>query len=248
MVHARGQPLPQKGPCAIRLLATTALPGRIVDEMQAGSSADTPTGELGDKALIRLHQLLHEVKFPDPSGDHLSPAGEYNLRLGILKEFGPDLVSTHQGEPRVHDGHAFLVEAGVSLGGKNVKPGINIHRFANRIPLLFEVPTGPGAWLARGGSWARGACAWLPGMGVPISCLCSEKTRARMCLTPPRRPTQGGSDVITRTALKRINWPTYKINPSTDRVGVFVSIVSTKIPFKGAGKEYIGACGGGLGW
>lgn len=51
---------------------------------------------------------------------------------------------------------------------------------------------------------------------------------------------QGGSDVITKTAMKRINWALYKINQSQDRVGVFVSIVSTKIPFKGAGKEYIG--------
>lgn len=52
-------------------------------------------------------------------------------------------------------------------------------------------------------------------------------------------PLQGGSDVITRTATKRINWAAYKINQATDRVGVFVSIVSTKIPYKGAGKEYI---------
>jgi Topoisomerase VI B subunit, transducer len=51
---------------------------------------------------------------------------------------------------------------------------------------------------------------------------------------------QGGSDVITKTALKRINWNLYKINQTTDKVGVFVSIVSTKIPYKGAGKEYIG--------
>ncbi|PNH07647.1 DNA topoisomerase 6 subunit B [Tetrabaena socialis] len=66
--------------------------------------------------------------------------------------------------------------------------GINVYRFANRIPLLFE----------------------------------------------------GGSDVITKTALRRINWSAYKIEQRTDKVGVFVSIVSTKIPFKGAGKEYIG--------
>lgn len=52
---------------------------------------------------------------------------------------------------------------------------------------------------------------------------------------------QGGSDVITKTALKRINWASYKINQSADKIGVFVSIVSTKIPYKGAGKEYIGA-------
>lgn len=54
------------------------------------------------------------------------------------------------------------------------------------------------------------------------------------------RAPQGGSDVITKTALKRINWSLYKINQTTDKVGVFVSIVSTKIPYKGAGKEYIG--------
>jgi hypothetical protein len=37
------------------------------------------------------------------------------------------------------EGHSFIVEAGVSLGGLALKEGINIYRFANRIPLLFEV-------------------------------------------------------------------------------------------------------------
>jgi len=39
---------------------------------------------------------------------------------------------------------------------------------------------------------------------------------------------------------KRIKWMNYKINPKQDKVGVFVSMVSTKIPFKGTSKEYIG--------
>lgn len=62
------------------------------------------------------------------------------------------------------------------------------------------------------------------------------------CAAPLRycQLLQGGSDVCTRTALKRINWASYKINQSTDKVGVFVSICSTRIPYKGAGKEYIG--------
>ena len=47
------------------------------------------------------------------------------------------------GEPRVLDGHAFVVEAAVSVGGRDIKPGINIYRFANRIPLLFEVSAPP---------------------------------------------------------------------------------------------------------
>lgn len=36
------------------------------------------------------------------------------------------------------------------------------------------------------------------------------------------------------------SWSSYKINQTQDKIGVFVSIVSTKIPFKGTGKEYIG--------
>lgn len=36
------------------------------------------------------------------------------------------------------------------------------------------------------------------------------------------------------------SWGSYKINQTQDRIGVFVSVVSTKIPFKGTGKEYIG--------
>ncbi|XP_072055613.1 DNA topoisomerase 6 subunit B isoform X2 [Arachis hypogaea] len=115
-----------------------------------------------------------------------------------LKSLTPQqLVRIHQlfrqakfDDPNGHvfEGHPFIVEAGVSIGGKNVKQGLNIFRFANRIPLLFEQ----------------------------------------------------GADVVTRTALKRINWSSYKINQLQDKIGIFVSIVSTKIPFKGTGKEYIG--------
>ena len=36
------------------------------------------------------------------------------------------------------------------------------------------------------------------------------------------------------------SWGSYKMNQAQDKIGVFVSIVSTKIPFKGTGKEYIG--------
>ncbi len=42
------------------------------------------------------------------------------------------------GDARVLEGHAFVVEAAVSVGGRDIKPGINVYRFANRIPLLFE--------------------------------------------------------------------------------------------------------------
>ncbi|MEW5305936.1 MAG: hypothetical protein WDW36_008446 [Sanguina aurantia] len=165
-----------------------ALAERLIGEVRTGVEATTAPKSLTSAQVVRLYQLLHEARFSDPKGDHLSPAGEYNLRLGVMKELRPELIATHQSNVCVFEGHAFIVEAAVSIGGKDMKPGISVHRFANRIPLLFE----------------------------------------------------GGSDVITKTSLRRINWTAYKINQNTDKVGVFVSIVSTKIPFKGAGKEYIG--------
>eukprot|EP00123_Amoebidium_parasiticum_P020221 comp45461_c0_seq1/m.47536 comp45461_c0_seq1/g.47536 ORF comp45461_c0_seq1/g.47536 comp45461_c0_seq1/m.47536 type:complete len:663 (-) comp45461_c0_seq1:37-2025(-) len=154
----------------------------------AGLDGNTDAGELDETHIKHIRDVFARSSFPQPSGECLSPAGEYNLRLGILKELKPDMVATFQEPVHVFEGHPFIVEAGVALGGKSVAPGINVYRFANRIPLLFE----------------------------------------------------GGADVATRTACTKINWKMYKINPATDRIGVFVSTVSTKIPFKGTGKEYIG--------
>ncbi|KAL5565322.1 hypothetical protein UlMin_028486 [Ulmus minor] len=161
---------------------------RLIGEMGPDFDPKMAVKSLTSQQIVRIHQLFRQAKFDDPSGDCLSPAGEYNLRLGIIKELHPDMVATYSGSAQVFEGHPFIVEAGVSVGGKDVKQGLNIFRFANRIPLLFEQ----------------------------------------------------GADVVTRTALKRINWNSYKINQTQDKIGVFVSIVSTKIPFKGTGKEYIG--------
>ena len=76
--------------------------------------------------------------FRAPDGSCLSPLGEYNLNLGIRKVLEPEFVATARDKPSAYEGHPFLVEAAVSLGGKEAKEGINVVRFANRIPLLFE--------------------------------------------------------------------------------------------------------------
>lgn len=43
--------------------------------MRCGVNEDTLPGELDNKQVVSLHQLLHEAKFKDPDKDHLSPAG-----------------------------------------------------------------------------------------------------------------------------------------------------------------------------
>jgi hypothetical protein len=43
------------------------LAARLVDEMRAGADASTPPRELTTQQLVRLHQLLHEARFRDPT-------------------------------------------------------------------------------------------------------------------------------------------------------------------------------------
>ena len=167
---------------------TSSIALRICQECGLEADGLHPT-DLNDRQITKLVQVLRTVSlFKAPDGTCLSPLGEYNLNLGIRKVLEPDYVATARDRPCAYEGHPFVVEAAVSLGGKDVKEGINVVRFANRIPLLFEA----------------------------------------------------GADVTTRVANTKIKWSSYKIDHKRDRIGVFVSIVSTKIPYKGTGKEYIG--------
>jgi DNA topoisomerase VI subunit B len=164
---------------------------RLIAELEesAGFLENLKPKHLSNQQITRMVQLFHQVQlFRPPDGACLSPLGEYNLNLGIQKVLEPDYVATTRDKVSVYEGHPFLIEAAVSLGGLKAKEGITVYRFANRIPLLFE----------------------------------------------------GGADVATRVAMTKIKWSNYKIDYKRDKVGVFVSIVSTKIPFKGTSKEYIG--------
>ena len=54
---------------------SSASAGRLIDEMRSGATPDMAPGKLGQPQVVRLHQLLHEARFADPDGGHLSPAG-----------------------------------------------------------------------------------------------------------------------------------------------------------------------------
>jgi len=169
----------------------TKIPPKLALKLLAELKFDSKMSpkQLTKKQIHVLTTLMLEAQFEDPDGSALSPAGEYNLRLGIMKEMEPDFVSTFSSSCYSHQGHPFIIEAGVSIGGSKLKKsGLTIFRFANRIPLLFE----------------------------------------------------GGNDVVNQVCNKRIKWGSYKIKLNQDKVGVFTSMVSTKIPFKGTSKEYIG--------
>ena len=84
--------------------------------------------------------------FTRPSGKGLSPLGEDRLKRGLAKELDPFLVEAVTRPVNAYSGHAFIIEAALAYGGKQLeeekddvtgKSSVRIYRFANRIPLLF---------------------------------------------------------------------------------------------------------------
>ena len=211
---------------------------RLAAEVRSGVGPDTDPHTLDSKQAVRLHQLLHDARFPDPDGSHLAPAGEYNLRLGVVKELRPDLVATHQGDVRVLEGHAFAVEAAVSLGGRDIKPGLNVYRFANRIPLLFEggsdVITKTAAKRINWGAYKINHVTDKANEDGVVGGGCGPSRAVGRAAAGPgtrRRPPHPQPHIPTHISHCPHGFPR--------QVGVFVSVVSTKIPYKGAGKEYV---------
>ncbi|RLF13935.1 MAG: DNA topoisomerase VI subunit B, partial [Thermoprotei archaeon] len=77
---------------------------------------------------------------PDPSC--LSPIGPELLEIGIKKELKPEFVAVVQRKPSAYSGHPFIVEVAMAYGGGVPAPSqgeINLYRYANKIPLLYDV-------------------------------------------------------------------------------------------------------------
>ena len=83
--------------------------------------------------------LAHQHTVPKLPIDMLESFLAAEMLLPLKRPCPRTSIARDAGDAKVLEGHAFVVEAAVSRGGRDLKPGINVYRFANRIPLLFEV-------------------------------------------------------------------------------------------------------------
>jgi DNA topoisomerase-6 subunit B len=87
----------------------------------------------------RLLAALKQVKVKSPPVDCLSPIGENLIRKGLEKEYSVDFIATSTRSVSVYAGNPFVVEVGLAYGGDLQKEGrVEILRFANRVPLLYQ--------------------------------------------------------------------------------------------------------------
>ncbi|MFB3765873.1 MAG: DNA topoisomerase VI subunit B [Methanotrichaceae archaeon] len=100
---------------------------------------ERPPNSLNHDEAKRLLAAFKQIKVKSPPMDCLSPIGEELIKAGLEKEYKLDYIATTVRPVSVYSGNPFLVEVGLGYGGELEKEGrIEILRFANRVPLVYQ--------------------------------------------------------------------------------------------------------------
>ncbi|MFP4568306.1 MAG: DNA topoisomerase VI subunit B [Candidatus Woesearchaeota archaeon] len=87
----------------------------------------------------KLIKSIRETKIMMPPTDCIIPIGSELLEKGLKKEINAEFYTSVSRSPQVYRGNPFLIEAALAYGGMIQKEGaLNLMRFANRVPLLYQ--------------------------------------------------------------------------------------------------------------
>jgi len=121
------------------------------------------------KALV---EAFEKVKFRAPDTSCLSPIGPQLIKKGlknVLGDMKPSFYSPPVTRPaKVHRGHPFQVEVGIVYGGDLPREGqVEILRFANRVPLLYQQGACACTRAIESIDWRRYGLDQRGGRGIP---------------------------------------------------------------------------------
>src|SRR5665647_3447075 len=112
---------------------------RVVVAIKSTSYSFSSPFLISSSVIGERHSVDGAVKITAPSTECLSPITEELIRKGLEKEYDVDFIATTTRDASVHTGNPFIVEAGIAYGGSLSKEErIDILRFANRVPLLYQ--------------------------------------------------------------------------------------------------------------
>lgn len=134
----------------------------VVDE-------DVRPQDMNREQASRLLDAFKLVKIMAPPTDCLSPIGETLVKKGLKKEMKADFIVTSTRPPSVYSGTPFQVEAGVVYGGELQKDqSVQIMRFANRVPLLYQQGGCVITHAIENMDWRRYGLEQRGGVGIPV--------------------------------------------------------------------------------
>ncbi len=115
---------------------------------------------------------VHKVRIMAPETDCLSPIGEGLIRKSLKNVLG-DLKASFYAppitrEPKVFGGNPFVVEVGIVYGGQlNKEEAVQILRFANRVPLMYQQGACATTQAIENVDWRRYGLEQRGGKGIP---------------------------------------------------------------------------------
>jgi DNA topoisomerase VI subunit B len=105
----------------------------------SGVLSNTKPKQVTRDMAERIIDGIRKTKIMMPPTDCIVPIGSDLLERGLKKEINAEFYATISRTPNVYRGNPFLVEASIAYGGAIPADGsIEIMRFANRVPLLYQ--------------------------------------------------------------------------------------------------------------
>ena len=115
-----------------------------------------------------LYNAIQTVKIMSPPTDCVTPIGEELLLKGVKKELEADFYTAVTRPPSVYRGNPFQIEAALAYGGQIREDGqVQLLRFANRVPLLYQQSSCAITKAVTSTSW-RGYRLSQPGGSLPV--------------------------------------------------------------------------------
>jgi DNA topoisomerase-6 subunit B len=121
----------------------------------------------------KIIDAVRKVKIMSPETDCLSPIGENLIRKSLKNVLGEVKASFYAPpvtrEPKVFAGNPFIVEVGIVYGGQLSKEdSVQIYRFANRVPLMYQQGACATTQAIEAVDWRRYGLEQRGGKGIPF--------------------------------------------------------------------------------
>lgn len=120
----------------------SGIPMRAMKEILSSSDLEPQTvpGNVTPEEAQKILTAFSQVRLMAPPTDCLSPIEDLLIKKGLEKGVDSAFVSTLTREPNVANGNPFQVEVGLIYGSGDVPADgpIEVLRFANRVPLMYQ--------------------------------------------------------------------------------------------------------------